>query len=119
MPELKIGFNERNFHKVYPLYLKDMKIGDVTINTNKNIFIIFDITIYDDYRGNYYFPQFLNILEEKAREEAYDFILLQWVKKDKIQSLKNMGYKELSLQEKNKLTNSEKDELYVIKDLRV
>ena len=120
MGELKVGFNEGNFHNVYPLYLKDIMIGDVTINKNNNkkVFIVYDIHISEEYRGNYYFPQFLNILEEKAKDEGFDFILLQWINIDKMDSLKNKRFRELSSQEKHNLTNLEKNKMYMIKDLR-
>ena len=117
---LSIGFNEYNDHHVYPLFLDNLQIGDITINKypNQNIFVIFGINLYDEYQGKGYFPQFLNILEEKAKQEKFKFIVLQWVTPNKIQSLKNRGYKEISLEEKKKLKIINKaDEIDLIKEI--
>jgi len=67
---LRIGFKEMNFHGVCPLYLNNNKIGDVTIGNkdgNRVSYQIVHIQIYDKlHRGNYYFPEFLKIIENKA-----------------------------------------------------
>ena len=105
---LRIGFDKYNFHSVYPMYLDDKRVGGVTINKTAVNYTVYDFTIYPEYRGNYYAPKLLQILENQSKLEGFKFIKLQWIHHDKIASLSNKGYK---------LSCIGKEEISVVKEL--
>ena len=106
---LRIGFDEYNFHSVYPtMYLDDKRVGDVTINKTAVNYTVYDFDIYLEYRDNYYAPKLIQILETQAKLGGFKLIKLQWIHHNKIASLSNKGYK---------LSCMGKEEISVVKEL--
>ena len=89
---LYIDLEKENFHHTYGIYLGQTRIGDVTINKEKTRYTIFSFTLYDEFRGKGYFPQLLQILENRAKEEGFKFMKLDWIEPSKVDSLKARGY---------------------------
>ena len=97
---LSIGFEEMNSGGVCPLKLNNKKIGEVTIgnrDANRVLYQITHIVIYDEHRGNYYFPKYLKIIEQKAKSQRFKYVELFDVLLEKVVSLIKRGY-EVNLQ---------------------
>jgi len=101
--DLRIGFDECNFHSVCPLYLGDEEIGNIVLNPKPNdAFEAFNIFIGLNHKGNYYFPKFLELIEVKAKEDGYKFFIVSWIdtsKQEYIDFYKKRNFRELKDEE--------------------
>jgi len=88
-------------NNVYQLCLDGKRIGDVTINRDKkrSVSILFDVFIYEKYRGNRYFPKTIKFLENEAKNLCFEFFITQWIEPSKINFYLKRGFRELTDEE--------------------
>lgn len=97
MSNLSIDYNN-GINNVHPLCLDGKRIGDVTVNRDKkrDMLILFDVFIYEKYRGNRYFPKTIKFLENEAKNLGFKFFIAQWIEPSKIEFYLKKGFRELT-----------------------
>lgn len=100
MSILKIGWDEREFYHQHGVYLNEEKIGFIQINIEEDAIILFNIEIGEQYRGKGYFPQILELIAAKGKDDGLSYMIVQWLTPpEKLSSLEKRGFKRLEVNE--------------------
>lgn len=121
---LRIGWDEKQFHMRYPLYLDDKVIGFIEskVEEAESAIVLHVIELYEPYQHKGYFPDFLNQIEEDGKKRGLRFVIVKWIKPvEKVDFYLRRGFRRLEPYEHIKFSipakSNDGEEVSVIKEI--